>query len=595
MNTIQHPMNAFQANRQVNNTQGNLQKSMEKLSSGYRINRASDDACALSISEKLRWQIRGLDQGSTNTEDGISLLQVADGALAEIHQILNRIEELLVQGANDTNTLSDRQDIHKEITSLLAEIDRIGNDTEFNTQKIFRGGEIPILDANGNPTPPIGSLPFSEFSLSDLSLDETNAPFNENSAANYLHLAACLNTENYNPHVWSLIFGNGSTSRPSIQASYTNATTGATSTENFQLNTARSSNFTQGPGNEVSRTLSFQSTTNPELHFNIIQHIEIGQRSDTEQYYNIDYTVENTSDLDLDISFSFNADTAYNNQDSTEDYYTNGSYIDVFTMYTTDPDLLAGSHTPRQESAIVPSVPDSFSIIHTENALPFSQRIKFTNDKPDTVVIGRYGTWTQNNQYFHSLPSIGDSTSRKDKIITMNWNRTVNASSSYTFSFQYGIADTTRDENLDPTLINPSGDTSQHTDTLNLWIQIGPTEGNGLFLELPEINREILGLTQVDLHDYASASRSIALVTEAIDDISAYRSSIGAQQNRLEHAFANDQSMSENSQAAESRLRDTDYAKEELKHAASQITQQAGSAMLAQANSQNEALLKLLK
>jgi flagellin len=119
--------------------QSNASKSMERLSSGMRINRAGDDAAGLAISEKMRGQIRGLKQASRNAQDGISLIQTAEGALNETHAILQRMRELATQAATDTNTLTDRKEIQKEINQLLDEIDRIGNNTEFNTQNLLDG------------------------------------------------------------------------------------------------------------------------------------------------------------------------------------------------------------------------------------------------------------------------------------------------------------------------------------------------------------------------------------------------------------------------------------------------------------------------
>lgn len=136
---IQHNMASANTNRQLGITTGQLSKSTEKLSSGYRINRAGDDAAGLSISEKMRGQIRGLDQASTNAQDGISLIQTAEGALNETHSILQRMRELTVQAANDTNVSTDRSAIKEEITALSDEITRIGKQTEFNTQKLLTG------------------------------------------------------------------------------------------------------------------------------------------------------------------------------------------------------------------------------------------------------------------------------------------------------------------------------------------------------------------------------------------------------------------------------------------------------------------------
>jgi flagellin len=134
---VQHNMTALNANRQLGVSNSSLAKSTEKLSSGYRINRAGDDAAGLSISEKMRGQIRGLNQASDNAQNGVSLIQTAEGALNETHAILQRMRELAVQGANDTNVTKDRQAINAEMKQLTAEIGRIGSTTEFNTMKLF--------------------------------------------------------------------------------------------------------------------------------------------------------------------------------------------------------------------------------------------------------------------------------------------------------------------------------------------------------------------------------------------------------------------------------------------------------------------------
>lgn len=136
---VQHNMTALNANRQLGITNSTLAKSTEKLSSGYRVNRAADDAAGLSISEKMRGQIRGLNQASTNAQDGISLIQTAEGALNEIHSVLQRMRELTVQAANDTNVTADRKAIAMEVRALTSEINRIATQTEFNTMKLLSG------------------------------------------------------------------------------------------------------------------------------------------------------------------------------------------------------------------------------------------------------------------------------------------------------------------------------------------------------------------------------------------------------------------------------------------------------------------------
>ena len=136
---VQHNMQAMNANRMLNITTTQQSKATEKLSSGYKINRAADDAAGLSISEKMRKQIRGLDQASTNAQDGISAVQTAEGALTEVHDMLQRMNELAVQAANGTNSESDRVAIQNEITQLTTEIDRVAETTKFNETYLLKG------------------------------------------------------------------------------------------------------------------------------------------------------------------------------------------------------------------------------------------------------------------------------------------------------------------------------------------------------------------------------------------------------------------------------------------------------------------------
>ena len=136
---VQHNMQAMNTNRQLGIVTNAQAKSTEKLSSGYRINRAADDAAGLSISEKMRSQIRGLDKASSNAQDGISAVQTAEGALNEVHSILQRMNELATQVANDTNTSTDRSAIAAEISQLTSEVDRIQSTTQFNTMNLLDG------------------------------------------------------------------------------------------------------------------------------------------------------------------------------------------------------------------------------------------------------------------------------------------------------------------------------------------------------------------------------------------------------------------------------------------------------------------------
>ena len=138
---VQHNLQAMNSNRMLGVTTSSQAKVTEKLSSGYKINRAADDAAGLSISEKMRKQIRGLDQASNNAQDGVSAVQTAEGALAEVHDMLQRMNELAVQAANGTNSTSDRTAIQNEIDQLTTEIDRVAETTKFNETYLLKGGD----------------------------------------------------------------------------------------------------------------------------------------------------------------------------------------------------------------------------------------------------------------------------------------------------------------------------------------------------------------------------------------------------------------------------------------------------------------------
>ena len=177
---VQHNLSAMNTNRNLGTVQSAQAKSTEKLSSGYRINRAGDDAAGLTISEKMRSQIKGLDKASDNAQDGISLIQTAEGALNETHSILQRMNELATQAANDTNTSTDRDALQAEVSQLVSEIDRIQSTTQFNTMNLldgsFAGKNLQIGSLSGQSiTISIDAMDASSLSVNALSLSSFGA------------------------------------------------------------------------------------------------------------------------------------------------------------------------------------------------------------------------------------------------------------------------------------------------------------------------------------------------------------------------------------------------------------------------------------
>jgi flagellin len=188
---INHNISALNTYRQLsfNNTQ--TAKNLEKLSSGYRINRAGDDAAGLAISEKMRGQIRGLEMASKNSQDAISLIQTAEGALNETHAILQRMRELAVQGANDTNTTADRQNIQDELNQLLSEIDRISTTTQFNTQNLLDGSFSATFQVGANDGQVI-SLSITDMDSSALGIGSISVENNAAASASMSLLDAAI-------------------------------------------------------------------------------------------------------------------------------------------------------------------------------------------------------------------------------------------------------------------------------------------------------------------------------------------------------------------------------------------------------------------
>ncbi|MDY0393998.1 flagellin Hag [Virgibacillus halophilus] len=176
---INHNMSALNTHRQLSANNNAVQNSLEKLSSGLKINKAGDDAAGLAISEKMRGQIRGLDMASKNAQDGVSLIQTAEGALNETHSILQRMRELAVQSSNDTNNDTDRKELQKEMNQLLEEVDRISNDTQFNTKDLLKGDFKAKFHIGANEGQSIeleiGKMGTEGLEISELTVEDVDA------------------------------------------------------------------------------------------------------------------------------------------------------------------------------------------------------------------------------------------------------------------------------------------------------------------------------------------------------------------------------------------------------------------------------------
>lgn len=582
---IAHNLAAMNAQRQYNIVTKRKVKASEKLASGYRINRAADDAAGLSISEKMRRQIRGLTQGIANTQDGVSLCQVADGALAEVDDMLHRITELSVKAANGTNTAQDRQYIQEEVQHLLAEIDRIGDTTTFNEQPIFKGTDKIIRNTDGTPMG-AGSINFSDFVLADVNLGKT--PIAPGQDANALCLQAIVNNKNsvFNGSSFNLIFGNGGTSNSSIRI-----TDAANVKTEVELDSLSATNFTSNGRDSWSREFSYSSGTG--LDVTIKQTVQIRETSANEKNYVISYEFTKSADV-ANLEFMFHADTAYNNNDQCEGYFINGARVENDCVYSKNgSNLTAGATSSYVYNGTVPS---SFSIVDVDNALSFSEKISFASGKaPDSLSIGHYSvidSWS----YYDSLDvNLGTDTNRSDLGFSLYYNLK-NLAQGNSISFNYGIVSIETDVNLKNVAIKKDDRTvAGHNDEFAVWIQSGVEGGDGLFVTIGEMNTGVLGIKGLDVSTVEGAENAMDVMGNALQTVASIRSTVGAEQNRLEHIIANEENVVENTTAAESRIRDADMAKEMVEFSKQNILDQVGQSMMAQANQSNQGILNLLQ
>lgn len=589
---LQHNITAMNTNRQFGITGVAANKNMEKLASGYRINRAADDAAGLAISEKMRSQIRGLAMGTRNTEEGISLCHVADGALNEVHAMMNRLKEISVQAANGTNCESDRNMIQDEVEQILEEVDRIGNDTEFNTMPIFKGStETMVTDVGEYAT--LGDIPFSDFVLTDVRLNKP--PLQEGTNPNILNLAAIVNNSEsiYDGNPVPLLYENGSTSNSSIRITVG----GVSSVVNLNgFNSGANSNWTisendyktNGTDSWTKEYLISDGTT----EIGMIQSIKVEDTSGTEKNYVISYEFSPTNDVDK-LEFLFHVDTAYNGTnegDYEEGYYIEGKRLENISVYDKGTDLVGASTSQYLYNETPPS---SFSIINIEKALAFSEKISFQSGKePDVLSIG---IWSLVDEwdYYNNLDSyLGGTTKKQDLGFSLYYDL---PSGNSTVSFNYGIVSTEADSNIHGVDIKKDTTTiSEHSKTLDIWIQSGPNEGEGMYLTIGEMNAEVLGIRSLDVSTYDGAQKALTAVDIASQKVSSIRSIIGAQQNRLEHTVLYNENTLENTTAAESRIRDADMAEAMVANAKYNILMQTSQAMLSQANNMTEGILQLL-
>jgi len=538
---INNNIMALNAHRQLGINQSGASKSMEKLSSGFRINRAGDDAAGLAISEKMRGQIRGLKQASRNAQDGISLIQTAEGALNETHAILQRMRELAVQSSTDTNEGLDRAEIQREIGQLKSEVDRIGNTTEFNKKT--------LLD---------GSFSGSKIGGQGSALGEATA--------------AEIKVKNFNPTV-ALTADISQNVQVTVDGKSFNLT-GVTGDDQFawfqkletELNAAIVA-WNEDNADDQVIAPTFQITdvvAEDDMSF-VITSGTTGSKSQ------LDIQILDDADhvgVPVDGDINFELSKVANVTQGTDGVLTAEAAADINAIDATDTFSLSvnGNNidvTLTKVGALaLTSLAEGDSITDVAEALQDDINAALTAYKDLT---GKdYGEVT---------------VSVKDGALS------VVSSEPDTVTMEFGVNKATEALGLAGAGSSAVGGLTFH---------IGANKGQNINLQLTDMRAASLNISDVDTSTRENADAAIKTIDDAIEKVSQERSKLGAVQNRLEHTIANLGTSAENLQAAEARIRDLDMAEEIMAFTKNNILQQAATAMLAQANMAPQSVLQLL-
>ena len=538
---VQHNMSAVNANRMMNVTTTSLSKSTEKLSSGYKINRAADDAAGLSISEKMRGQIRGLNKASSNAQDGISLIQTAEGALNESHSILQRMRELSVQAANGTETDDDREAVNNEIKQLQDELTRISDTTEFNTMKLLDGSQAGPkgVSSTGNST------------TSAIVAKTTSAKFTTTAAdmSGFTLADETMNIDGVDVTVeWTKLSADD-------QAALKKKWTGTAGTDYSTDDAKKAASIMEKAINDAI----------------------------TKSGYNVgDVSVKAGSTGTFEIKSSSSG------TDSVIETGTNTGYIGKMSAATaTATDKATGTTTYSGDAV---AAAEKFYMNINGQSLVVTPAAVNGGDKMSDVAAGLQTSINNAIDTFNTGRDADDML-KKVTVSATNEGRLVINSESGAVSFSdFGSGEAVKKLGLDAASTKNAGNGG-------ITLQIGANEGQVMNFSINNMSAESLGVggNKVDLSTQDSAKKATTTIDAAIKQVSAQRSQLGAVQNRLEHTINNLDTAAENTQTAESRIRDTDMAKEMVEYSKNNILMQAGQSMLAQANQSNQGVLSLLQ
>lgn len=556
---VQHNLNAINANNKMNINVSGTKKATEKLSSGYQINRAGDNAAGLAISEKMRSQIRGLSQATKNANDGISLIQTAEGGLNETHSILQRMRELAVQSANGTyQDDTDREAIQLEVDALKSEIDRIASSTEYNGMKLLDGS----LGGTTTGTTDFGAR-YGVLISANTVVDGANNKLKEN-----LSLEGATLTSSVNGVTVTLADTASGVGGENAQWDAAGTT--------LTINLKAGQSYSQSQINDLIKNATMakadaagnpQASTPADVELKLKSGVFTFQKAET---FKTSAGVRAASD-DTDL-----VEYLINGTDQNDGYadtikFTSNNYGEDTRKLKIATDVAAG----KEWVATTTANNEGTGIKDGEFTLHLATGVEYTEEDIQNL-----------------LKQAG-----LDYTVTLTDSKTPDGDKSFYAQKVVAEADATAIE-IGKTTAGAGLGSDKLTGTgKGLTFQIGANgvEDQRVTLSVGDMSSTSIGVGGADVSTQDAANKAIDMVDAAVKTVSMQRAGLGALQNRLEYTVNNLTTTNENLTAAESQIRDTDMATEMINYTKNNILQQASQAMLAQANQQPQAILQLLQ
>ena len=634
---VQHNLQAINANRMLGITTNAQSKSAEKLSSGYRINRAADDAAGLSISEKMRKQIRGLTQAASNAQDGISAVQTAEGALNEVQSMLQRMNELAVQAANDSNSETDRQSIQDEIDQLTTEIDRVSETTKFNEMYLLKGDasaeKSKVYSYSTQAQVAATTLyTYDEINKSFTKAVEAGAAITDTSATYYTTYS-----ENSSEKVVGekIDFNKASGQVVGVKATFANVSTTATviqgTTDLYQ--TDGNGNYVlveKGSKTNANTYYTMDTASDGKIKYVAVSQADVNAYTATGYFANTDIFDKNGNKIangsyiaDTNATYFSSVDkkiegTAYSTKEvliNEDDIYTKSGdkYILSASGTKIDPDAVyyklsttAGGVTYQvaEKDSISTTIADiAATDIYDKDGKLVKAGTKITitdvyySTTSKAIDTAPTGTEATPSEYLKNS---------KDFQFTDKDGNEIAANGLYRYfdedgKYKGGLYTTGQNglEKAGEDLVNAyvtSDKTGKGALSFSLQVGADATKDNQITVSIDAMDSGTLGIKELSVTgaDPENARNAIETIDAALKKVSAQRSSLGAIQNRLEHTIDNLNNVVENTTSAESQIRDVDMAEEMVTYSKNNILAQAGQSMLAQANQATQGVLSIL-